>query len=513
MTSGSISENSRRIARNTVLLYFRMAVMILVGLYTSRVVLNALGQDDFGTYGAVGGVVALFGVFTGSFAGAISRFMAFEMGKEKSRLEEVFSTTVFIQLALSAFVVILAEVLGIWFLNTRMVIPGGRLVAANWVLQCSIFMFVINLLSVPYNAAIIAHERMEAFAYISIAEALLALGAAITVKYSSSDRLVLYAILMLVVSLIVRVLYGAYARKHFAECRFSRSKVEKDILREMGSYAGWTFLGNGSNVLNAQGINILMNIFFGVRVNAARDVTVKLEGNLSRFINNFSTAMNPQITKAYASGNLSYMHELVCKGSKYSCLLFYFFAMPIVLEAPALLKLWLGMVPEYADVFVRISLLTSLLVASGTPFATAIFATGKVKRYQIVVSVTYVMALPATYLLYKLGFPPQNAFWMLLAASSATMLERVFMACRLIEMPLGKVMTDVVLRVLAVCAASFVIPYMITRLMEPTMLRALWVVLAAFASTALFAFLLGATSGEREFALSQIRRFFKPHRQ
>ena len=507
--NGGISENSKRIARNTLALYVRMTIMVLVGLYTSRVVLNALGQDDFGTFGAVGGVVALMGVFTGSFAGAISRFMAFEMGKEKSRLEEVFSTTVFIQIVLAVAVVIIAEAFGIWFLNTRMVIPEGRLPAANWVLQCSILMFVVNLLSVPYNAAIIAHEKMEAFAYISIAEALLALGAALTVRYSGGDKLILYSLLMLAVAVIVRVIYGIYAGRHFSECRFSLRRPDKGFLKEMASYAGWTFLGNGANVLNAQGINLLMNVFFGVRVNAARDVSVKLEGNVSRFIYNFSTAMNPQITKAYASGNLSYMHELVCKGSKYSFLLFYFFAMPLILEAPALLELWLVNVPEYADTFVIISLLSSILVAAGNPFATAIFATGKVKRYQIVASLTNVMALPATWLLYYLGFPPQYAFLMLLAAAAAVLVERVSMACRMIEMPLSKVFRDVVLRILAVSALALIVPYAMTRLMDPGILRAILVVLVAFASTAVSAFFAGATKGEREFAVSQIRKVFR----
>ena len=218
MTGGNISENSRRIARNTVLLYFRMFLMLLVGLYTSRVVLNALGQDDFGIYGAVGGVVALFGILTGSLAGAISRFLAYEMGKEEQRLEEVFSTTVLVQVVMALLVLLVAEGVGIWFLNAKMVIPDGRMEAANWVLQCSILMFVVNMLAVPYNAAIIAHEKMDAFAYIGIVEALLQLAVALTIRFSSTDRLVLYAVLMLTVALLVRFLYSWYAHRHFSEC-------------------------------------------------------------------------------------------------------------------------------------------------------------------------------------------------------------------------------------------------------------------------------------------------------
>ena len=265
-SSPNISENSRRIARNTVFLYIRMLILLFVGLYTSRVVLNALGQDDYGVYGAVGGVVSLVLVVTGAVSGAISRFLAFELGKEKSRMREVFSTTVSIQLALSVLVFLLAEVVGLWLLHTQMDIPEGRMQAAQWVLHCSILLFVVNMLSVPYNAAIIAHEKMDAFAYISIGEALLALGAALATRYTRHDKLIVYAALMLAVAVIVRAVYNLYAHRHFPECRFRLKSIDRTVIREIGSFTGWTFIGSVASVLNAHGINLLMNIFFGVRV-------------------------------------------------------------------------------------------------------------------------------------------------------------------------------------------------------------------------------------------------------
>lgn len=502
---GTVSENSRRIARNTALLYVRMTVMLIVGLYTSRVVLNALGQDDFGVYGAVGGVVALFGILTGSVAGAISRFMAFELGKAEKRMEEVFSTTVFIQIVLAAVVLLLAEGLGVWFLNAKMVIPEGRMGAANLVLQCSILIFLLNMLAAPYNAAIIAHEKMEAFAYISIAEALLALGAALATRFAGSDKLKLYALLMLAVAVLVRFLYAIYAKKHFEECHFKASKVSKPIIKEMGSFAGWTFLGNGAYVLNAQGINILFNIFFGVRVNAARDVTVKLDGNMTRFIGNITTAIQPQINKSYASGNLPYMYELVCKGARYSYLLYFFFAFPIILEAPELLRLWLGIVPEHAAAFVRIAMLASLFTAMGAPFAHAVFATGKVKVYEIVASATNALAFPIAWIAFKLGGHPEAAYWILAAATLTVFIERVSFACIQTGLTLRKVLSDALTGSVLTSLAAAVIPLLLFFLLEPSAVRTLLVVLCSFITTAVSAFFLGATAGEREAVINTIK--------
>ena len=501
-----ISENSRRIAKNTVFLYVRMFIMLLVGLYTSRVVLNALGQDDYGVYGAVGGVVALFSVLTGAISGAISRFLAFELGKEKSRMQEVFSTTVAIQGALALLVLVLAEVIGVWFLNAKMVIPDGRMDAANIVLHCSILLFVVNMLSVPYNAAIIAHEKMDAFAYISIAEALMALGAAIATRYASTDKLVLYAILMLSVAIATRLFYGLYARSKFPECRFRIRSIDKTVIGQIGSFTSWTFIGSVASVLNAHGINILMNLFFGVRVNAARDVTVKLEGNVSRFINNITTAINPQINKSYASGRLDYMHELVCKGAKYAYFLYFFFALPIILEAPALLKLWLNIVPDHSVAFVRIALVSTLFVALGTPFVNAILATGNVKRYEIVASITNVTAFPLSYLAFKLGGSPELSYWLVAAASLGLLAERIAFACKQTGMKLSVVLKEVFSKAAAVTIAASVLPLAIFLLQAPSLARTIEVVLVSFLSTAVCTFLLGTTPGERNAILSKIKK-------
>ena len=499
MPGTNISENSKRVARNTILLYFRMFVLMLVGLYTSRVILNALGQDDFGVYGAVGGVVAMFSILTGAIAGAVSRFLTFELGKSsQQRLEAVFSTVMAVQIAMAIIVLVIAEGVGIWFLNVKMNIPEGRMTAANWVLQCSILMFLVNMLSVPYNAAIIAHEKMQAFAYISIAEAFMALGVAIYTRYTTGDKLITYALLMLAVAVVVRILYGVYAKRHFTECHLQLSLLDRGIVKEVAAFSGWTFIGNGFFVLNTQGINILMNLFFGVHVNAARDVSVKLENTVSKFISNFMTALNPQITKSYAADNLSYMHELICKGAKYSFFLVYLFALPLILEAPKLLEIWLINVPEYAVIFVRISLLSLLFMSTGDAFLKAINATGKIAVYQKAVLFTAVWVFPLSYLAFKAGGSPQISYVILTAVNFVVLVERVLITCHLVQLPLRKVLSDVVVKTVLVAVCSTIIPLCICLMQAPSLLRTFEVLLSSVLSLAVFTYFLGTTPGEKD---------------
>ena len=270
------SDNNKRIAKNTLLLYFRMLFMMVVSLYTSRVILNALGVEDFGIYNVVGGVVAMFSVISGSLSAAISRFITYELGKgDQSKLNKIFLASVTIQLLLSLIIVVLIESVGVWFLNAKMTIPEARMTATNWVLQFSIVTFVFNLINVPYNAAIIAHERMSAFAYISILEAVCKLAIAFLIMVSPMDKLIFYAILMCVVSIIVRFTYGHYCKKHFTECTY-HFHWDKDILMKIFGFAGWNFIGASSAVLRDRGGNIVLNIFFGPSVEPTRAITKQL---------------------------------------------------------------------------------------------------------------------------------------------------------------------------------------------------------------------------------------------
>mgnify|MGYP003306092727 FL=1 len=291
----------RRIAKNTMLLYVRMFVLMLVGLYTSRVVLNALGETDYGVYGVVGGVVAMFSMISGALNSAVSRFITFELGKgDRVRLNKVYCTSVNIQLMLGLIVVLLAEPIGLWFIENKMTIDPSRISAATWVLHFSLLAFVVNLMSVPQMASITAHEKMSAYAYIGILDGLLRLGVAFMIVSAPFDRLVYYSLLMAAVVLIVRLTYGIYCRINFAECRY-RLIFDRDLLKEMFSFAAWNFIGVTSGVLRDHGGNILVNIFSSPVVNAARGVAVQLNGAVQSFVTNFMTAVNPQITKFICS--------------------------------------------------------------------------------------------------------------------------------------------------------------------------------------------------------------------
>ena len=309
------SSNNKRIAKNTLLLYIRMLFLMVVSLYTSRVVLNALGVEDFGIYNVVGGVVAMFSMLSGSLSAAITRFITYELGTgNKENLKKIFSSSVTIQIGLAVLIALLAEAVGVWFLNVKMNIPDARMVAANWVFQFSILTFAINLISVPYNASIIAHERMSAFAYISILEAIGKLAIAFLITVSPMDRLIFYSLLMCAVALLVRLVYGYYCKKHFEECTY-HFLWDKELLKRMFGFAGWNFIGASSAVLRDQGGNVVINLFCGPVVNAARGIASQVNTAVHGFVSNFMTALNPQITKSYASGNRDYMMTLIFQGA------------------------------------------------------------------------------------------------------------------------------------------------------------------------------------------------------
>ena len=336
-----VSSNSKRIVKNTLVLYFRMLFLMCISLYTSRVVLNALGVTDYGIYNVVGGVVALFSMLSGSLSASISRFLTFELGKnDEVKLKEVFSASIWIQFLLAAIIIILAETVGLWFLREKMVIPQNRFNAALWCYHISVATFAINLISVPYNAAIIAHEKMSIFAYISIFEGFAKLAIAFLISLSTQDRLLIYAVLMMGVAIIIRFIYGFVCKRNFKECSV-HFYFSKSIFREMLNFAGWNFIGAASSVLRDQGGNVILNLFFGPVVNAARGIATQVNTAISSFSVNFMMALNPQITKSYASGNKEYMFNLIYRGGRLSFYLLLLLSLPVILNAHYILILWL----------------------------------------------------------------------------------------------------------------------------------------------------------------------------
>lgn len=497
------SANNKRIAKNTLMLYFRMLFTMLVSLFTSRVVLNTLGVEDYGIYNVVGGVVSMFSVISGSLSAAISRFITVELAKgDMERLRKTFSASVTIQLILSLIIVILIESAGVWFLNAKMVIPAERLEAANWVLQFSIVTFVINLISVPYNATIIAHERMSAFAYISILEVVCKLVIVYLIKISPIDRLVFYAILMCAVSVLVRLVYGYYCKKHFVECKFS-FRFDKDLLKRMFSFAGWNFIGASSAVLRDQGGNIVINLFSGPAANAARGIAMQVNNAIYGFVSNFMTAVNPQITKSYATGEHDYMMKLIFRSARFSFYMLLFLSLPVLTNVHYILSLWLGMVPEHTVLFVQLALIFTMSESISTPLVTAMLATGNIRNYQIVVGGLQMMNLPISYILLRMGCIPETVMIVAIAISQCCLAARLIMLRKMIGLSARAYLSKVYLNVIVVTVASAILPIAVSSFMQETFGNFILICVISVACTAAAIYYLGFNKHEREFAVAK----------
>ena len=499
-----VSVNSKRIAKNTVLLYLRMLLMMAVQLYTSRVVLNALGITDFGIYNAVGGFVMMFAVISGSLSAAISRFITFELGKgDVEKLTHIFSTAVIIQLLIGLIVIILGESVGVWFLNVQMNIPDSRMEAANWVLQLSLLSFVINLISVPYNACIIAHERMSAFAYIGLFEAGSKLLIAFLILHAPFDRLVYYSLLTCAVAFVIRLIYGIYCKRHFAECHF-QWRFDRVLFREIAGFAGWNFIGSSSGVLRDQGVNMLINVFCGPAVNAARGIAMQVSAAVNSFTTNFMMALNPQITKSYAQGNRDYMFTLVCQGSRLSFYLLLFLSMPILVETHFVLELWLKIVPDHAVAFVRLVLIYVMCESLSSPLITLMLATGKIRNYQIVVGGLLLLNFPIGYVLLKWGSVPEATMIVAIVIALLCLLARLYMLRAMVGLPVRRFLWDTVSNAFFVGLLACMLPLWTVALMPESLLRFVLVVVVSFISVAITVYFVGCKKVERNFVVNKV---------
>ena len=423
----STSVNNKRIARNTLLLYFRMLFLMFIKLYTSRVILHALGITDYGVYNVVGGFVAMFALISAALTNACSRFLNYEMGKgDIGRQKVVFSTALSIQWGLAIIVAVLSEAIGVWYINDVMVLPPDRLEAANWCFQFSIITFAINLISVPYNAAIIAHEKMSAFAYISINQGLAILAISFLVSWSPIDRLVFYAFMLLVVQFTVRYAYQVYCRRNFQECSYIRV-FDKPLFKHMLSYSVWHLVGNGAFVLKGHGVNIVLNLFFGPTVNAARAVANQVDNAVNQFASNFMTAMSPQITQSYSRGELKSMFQLVNRGSRFSFYLLFILALPVIINTDYILHLWLKEIPDHTVPFIQLTLISMMITSVSRSLMTAQNATGNVRNYQLIVGGILLLNLPFSYLLLSLGMMPEIVLVVAIVVEILAFLARMYM--------------------------------------------------------------------------------------
>ena len=397
------SSNNKRIAKNTVFLYLRTMLTMIVSLYTSRVILQILGVEDYGIYNVVGGFVTLMSFLSGAISSSTSRYITFALGKgDEKYLKDVFSTSLLAHLVIACIIVFIGETLGLWFVLNKLIIPEERMTAALVAYQIGLLSTVIYMWSIPYNACIIAHEKMSAFAYISIYEAVTKLLIVFLLVYIPIDKLISYSILLFAVQLSVRFIYSWYCRKNFVESK-ARFLWNKNLFKEMLKFAGWNLWGSTSYALFTQGVNILLNMFFGPVVNAARGIAIQVQSAVSLFATNFQAAVNPQITKSYANSELDVMHVLICRSSKYSFFLLFCLSLPIIIENNFILVLWLKEVPNYTPIFLQLMLWVCIIDAMSNPLMTAAAATGRVKVYQSIIGTILLMIVPISYIALSWG--------------------------------------------------------------------------------------------------------------
>ena len=505
----SNSANNKRIAKNTLLLYIRMLFGMLVSLYTSRVILQTLGVEDYGVYNVVGGVISMFTFLNGAMSSATSRYITFEIGKgNMEQLKKVFSTSLQIHAVIALLIVILGETVGLWFLINELVIPEGRMDAAMWVYQCSVVTAVVTIMSVPYNADIIAHEKMSAFAYISVLEIILKLAIVYLLVVLPFDKLKVYAVLVLMVGLLIRYIYTRYCHMHFEESHYIH-RIDKPLLKEMSSFAGWSFWGNLAGILYTQGLNMMLNIFFGPVVNAARGIATQIQGVVQQFVGNFQMALNPQITKTYASGELDKMHSLMFRSARFSFMLLFFLSLPIMLETNYILTLWLGIVPENTVIFARIIIAISLIYTIANPCVIANQATGKVKVYQAVVGGLLLLILPISYIVLKMGAPAYSVFIVHFCVESVAQFARMYMLRNMIDLPLWSYVKNIYLPIMGVVLLSIVMPLLVYSNMQEGFIRLLAVSMTCVISVAMTSLFIGMTRNERTFLIDKSLRVLK----
>lgn len=494
------TENNKRIAKNTLALYFRTFITMIVGLYTGRVMLQALGVDNYGINNVVGGVIEMSSFITSTMSAAISRYITFTIGNgNKEQLKTMFSTSVNAQIVMSVIAVIVLEIFGLWFLNNEVNIPEGRMTAAHWVFQCSLLSLVIGLISAPYNSLLVAHERMGIYAYTSIAEVALRLIVVFTILAFDGDRLILLSILNVFVGLGMRVFYGWYCSKHFEESEYNVKIFDKGLLKELTVFSGWNLLNNGAWVFATQGVNMLVNVFFGVAYNAARGIAQTVNGAVQSFVSNFTMAFSPQITKTYAAGDKEYAIRLGNRGTKFSWLMMYVFIVPVCCEAETLLQLWLGQVPEWSVMFLRFAMFESLAVSSGQNLFRLIQADGHVKKYTIHAAITAGMIFPLSWLLYYLGAPVWTAYIIFILDFMFLNIVRFCDMKKLMPFSIRQFMREVFIPCMTVSVVSFILPLAICYYMESGLLRFFINVPVAVLWTSACCLVFGLSKNERQF--------------
>ena len=509
MNSVSKSQiNNKLIARNTMLLYFRMLLTAGVAFYTSRVVLRVLGVEDYGVFEVVAGSVTMLAFLSGAMASGTQRFLSFAVAKgDKSELNKVFSATLSIHIAIAICIFLFAETYGLWFVNNVLKIPEHSIVAANWIYQFATLSFMVTVIQVPYNSMIIAHERMNAFAYISIIEVTLKLVMVLLLQYIAVNKLTLYGGLLCAVAIFVGFIYILYCFKNFPSVKY-KFIWEPQRFKELLSYAGWNLWGNIAHVASLQGIMILTNIFFGPAINTAQALAYKVSMTVAQFVGGFQMAMNPQLVKSYAVGHIEETLKLMKRGAKLSFLLMFLLIVPVIFTIDYLLGLWLTFVPEYTAVFCQLTLVASLINSLAGPLAMTAQATGRVKLYQSVIGAVLLLNLPLSYLFLKLGYPPPVILFVTIFVVGVAFVVRLFVLQRIIAFSVRRFFKQVMIRPLILCAITLV-AFLYVKLQYDTLFEFIQVYVAIELLTLLLVVTIGVNRDERRFVYFKLKKIIR----
>lgn len=505
----SNSNNNSKIAKNTAFLYFRMLLTMFVSLYTSRVVLQVLGVTDFGIYNVVGGVVIMLSFFNSSLATATQRYLNYEMGLgNESGLEKVFSMSFWGFCLIAVITLFLAETVGLWFIHHQLVIPIERFDAALIVFHFSVLTFTVDMLMIPYNSAIIAHERMSVYAYVSIGEVVLKLLLVFLLTVIDYDKLVVYGLLLFLVSIIVALTYWVYCVRSFKECRV-RCIWDKQLLKGLFAFSGWMLFGTITNMLSTQGINILINIYFGPILNGARAVAMQVNGAVSSFSNNFMTAVRPQIVLSYAQGKFEHMNKLVFTSSKISFYLLFLLVLPIIFNADYILALWLKNVPDYAVLFTQLVLIDLLINSAYGPIAYVSQASGKIRDYQLVISISFLLIVMFSWLGFYWEYPVYVTFIITIIVDVLGLFMRLYVLYKTVHFPVINYCKKVIFPVCIVFLLSLIVAYIpaVYFKIEDLQSVALYVICILIVTIALI-FFIGLNTDERELVSSGINKFY-----
>lgn len=460
--------DNKRIAKNTLFLYFRMFLTMSLGLYSSRLILEALGIIDYGIYGVVGGIVTMFSFFNSAMISATERYLAFDIGKKNYEgLKKTFNSVLIIHFFIAILILILAETIGLWFLNNQLVIPKERLYAANWVFQFSIFSFLLGVIQVPYVAMIVAKENISTYAYINVLETILKFFSVVLLFYvgQSFDKLIFYAGFIFIVALIVRSIYRYYCKRKFKETKFEFYS-DKKYYKELLFYSGWNLFGNIAGVVRGQGVNILLNLFYGPVLNATFSLTLMIQGVMTNFISSFQMAVNPQIVKNYAAENKAESLKLIYLSSKFSFAILALLIVPLLFNLEYVLNLWLGKIPSYLTTFLKLSLIFSLIETISNPIMFGLQATGKIRNYQVVVGGLIMLNFPIIWILFKFKFSPEIIFYVYITISVIALFIRLYFMKNLMETKIKSFFKSVLFPILLLSGILLGFVYFIRKMLD-----------------------------------------------